>query len=210
MKSAAAHLKVRAEANMIARIKSAFGTAIGWAVFLVVAVVVVLVALAILFFILGTQWAVIIAFALFWFIGAIAFANDPPPWKISRFAIALLIAWAADAFLFRIALVNAPSFYRSIVPGIVVVSIFIAFVVWYIMDAAATLKVTELSETSHIKTASESTKEVGLQPFSWGGGFLLAMFLMFNLVAPIARHYAPHWWSTVTNVFSDDEPDYGP
>lgn len=139
---------------------------------------------------LFTTWAPIIFTGIMWFICAMWYFADKKPWERSRFAIALLVAWAVDALLFRLAIVNAAGFYRHLVPGIVVVSIFAGYEAW------------RVTASNNRKTDSA---EKPSNPFAAFGAALLAIFLMLNVVSPTMNHFFPSYWQMVTDFHLGDD-----
>lgn len=159
-------------------------TSTGAYLYLAVAAVIVI---AVVVALLPTTWGPIALFALLFVVSAVAFISEKRPWERSRVVIALFTAYATDWLLFRLAIVNAPHYYRSIAPGIVTVSVFCGFLAWQRLRKYAT-----------------SDFDSDDNPLTFGAAFCISTFLMINVASPILDHYMPGYWITFLNgAFSE-------
>jgi hypothetical protein len=149
----------------------------------------------------GGMLGVLFATASLWLFFVVFMAPmDRAPWEASRFVISLLVAWLLDLFLFKIVVTNAPESYRHLVPGIIVVSILGGYLSWRLC-----LNAVEVNARNAESSDPESTN-----PFKWFGGFLVAIFVMANVISPIMYHYMPVRWSQAINfsgLMDDDSSD---
>lgn len=129
-----------------------------------------------------TMWMPIISIAILWLFCTLAFsfdrADDSP---YARAVIALLVAWLADWFLYRVVVVRGD---KNLAPAIVVVSALCGFVVW-----------------QQTKRASSKDKEMR---FAAVAGIFTAIFLFFNLVIPTLKDVAPFYWDNMRTQILDE------
>lgn len=178
------------------RVGTILGSVFFFLVFLLVAGVVG-------YFVFTSGWAPLGFFAVLWFLSMTLFLADVVPWERTRVAIALLSAWLADWFLYRIAVVWLPGSFRHFVPGIVVVSVYIGYVVW---------RMTERWPQPDPPEPPKGGRSLNKGMAALAGA-LLAIFVMVNVVVPVLNHYLPSYWSNVTSAFFgsfDENPDDNP
>ncbi len=142
-------------------------------------VIAMLIAVAIASVAFFPSWAPVVVFAVTWILSAFLFSSDKAPYESSRVAVALLTAWAADAILYRLAVLHLTTTFRSLVPGIIVASVFCGYIAW----TAAGRHIERASRERHDEEATNSLTGVG----SLG----LAAFLLLSVLSPIMRDYLP-------------------
>ena len=155
-------------------------------------VFVLVIAGIVMYFAFFTNWAPIVFFVLLWFFCFVLFLADSPPLEKTRVAIALLIAWIADSFLYAVAVGH--SNFRHFVPAIVVVSLYLGYIAWRLTSKYANPR--ESREGSHPEFSN---------PLAAVAGAMLAIFLMLYVVSPAMNHYFPSYWHSVTNWHLDDD-----
>jgi len=119
----------------------------------------------------------IVFFGALWVSLVTLMGHDKKPWEASRFALSVLVAWSADSILFWRADVSAPSSYRHLAAGIVVVSVLLGYLAW------------RLSEQDLIHSDPQKRN-----PFASFGAFLAAIFIMISFVSPIMHHFMSAYW----------------
>lgn len=153
-----------------------------------------------LFWVLRTGAVLLLLLALVCFLSYLFVKRDDPPFASTRMGGVILIAWAADAILYRMALDFAPRDIRHISFGIIAVSVFVGWLAWGATENSATV-VTRRADGSAINRMAPLT------------GVLLGVFLMSNVVHPLINRYFPSFWNNalgqMTQVLpsDDDQPE---
>ncbi len=93
-----------------------------------------------------------------------------------------------DAYFYRFIVTYFPHSYRHLVPGIIVLSIFAGYFVWHLAHEHA-----------------EYNGERSDNSFGTIAAFFLAVFVFFYVISPIMNHYAPGYWTRVTDSSNTDE-----
>ena len=160
-------------------------------------IIVGLLILAGLFLIFRMGAFLVILLALICFLCYVFVNKDDPPFEATRVGGVILLAWAADAFLYLMALGLAPREYRHMTFGIIALSVSIGWLAWRITAEY----VTPLRRRPNGTTINRSA------PFT---SILLGLFVMTNLVHPAIDHYFPSFCNYAASQIgqpSDDSPD---
>lgn len=142
------------------------------------------IAAAICVFVFTTAWAPGGFFILTWAGCAFWLSYDKAPWHQTRAAFALLVGWLADVILYRVALTWLPGSFRHFVPAIIVVSAYLAYLVWDMTR-------------SNVDRAAEKPEPGLWNPIAGRTAFVLAIFLLVYVEGPLLHHFFPHYWSRV-------------
>jgi hypothetical protein len=150
------------------------------------------------YFVFTSGLAPIGFFAITWFGCAVLVMADNRPWERTRVGLALLVGWLVDLLLYRLAIVWTPGAFRHFVPGIIVASVYAAYLTWRVTESY-----TRPSEEGRISKLDN--------PMWALASLLLAIFLMSYVVGPGLSHFFPPYWQRVTsalfNSFNESDSD---
>ena len=160
---------------------------------------------------------------LLWVLCFVFFLCDGGSLEKTRVAIALLIAWLIDQYLYAVAVAHATTF-RHFVPAIVVVSLYSGYLAWRVASVCAKplqvpddsipVRLRDLNNVIHtssvrsdVKTA-ERLRDLHLK-FAAFAALLLAIFLMVYVVSPLENHYFGPFWHAATSWNPEDsDPEH--
>jgi hypothetical protein len=171
-------------------------------------------ALALLIFLTITAAPLVLTVVAWVLLYRLVVRNDVPPYTYGRFAFALLIAWAVEGFLFKVAVGAVPGLYRHFVPAIVVVSAFVGFFAWQeLPQKPVTHEQWFMRQKLIAKAKAAGTRGnpliVTSHPFALYLSLLLAVFTMTYAVMPVLTTFFPaygsYWtdWLPATSDKSD-------